>query len=199
MGARIDHVLYAVSDLDAGARRIAAQLGRESLAGGRHEGWGTANRIVPLGPDYLGLIGVEDRAVAATSDLGRVVLDSGDGLLGWAVATDDLDGVAARLGLQVEHGSRTRPDGLTLRWRLAGVAPALTSGALPFFIQWESPAELHPGGDPAAPPGIAWVQVREGARDELREWLGAAALPVRFADRADRGITAAGIGEAVLI
>ena len=40
---RLDHLVIAVSDL-------AAPTGYESIEGGRHPGWGTANRIVPLGP-----------------------------------------------------------------------------------------------------------------------------------------------------
>jgi len=195
---RIDHVLYAVSDLDAAAARFEEDLGLESLPGGRHSAWGTANRIVPLGPDYLELIGVVDPETAAESDFGRLVLDAGDRLVGWSVATDELEPIVQRLGLEVERGSRKRPDGVRLAWRLAGLHEALTSsGGLPFFIQWEGPGELHPGGDHSAPPGIRWVEVAldEG---ELRDWLGGAQLPVRFAAQG-RGIAAAGIGEIVLV
>lgn len=195
---RIDHVLYAVSDLGAAATRFEEDLGLESVPGGEHVAWGTANRIVPLGPDYLELIGVTDPAVAAASELGRTVLDAGDRLLGWAVATDDIDAVAARLGLEPQRGSRTRPDGVRLAWRLAGLAEALAAGgALPFFIQWDGPPLLHPGGDPSAPAGIAWVEVAAGEA-EMHAWLGAAELPVRFAPEG-RGLTAAGIGERVLV
>jgi hypothetical protein len=195
---RIDHVLYAVSDLEAGAARFEDELGLESVPGGKHPGWGTANCIVPLGPDYLELIGVSDPAVAASSEFGQLVLGAGDGLVGWAVATDELDSVAARLGLVIQRGSRTRPDGVRLAWRLAGVAEALASGGtLPFFIQWDGPAQLHPGGDASAAAGISWVEVA-GEEAELREWLGGADLPVRFAS-AGRGITAVGIGGTVVV
>ena len=195
---RIDHVLYAVSDLDEGAARFEDELGLESIPGGEHLAWGTANRIVPLGPDYLELIGVADRAAAAESEFGRLVLDAGDRLVGWAVATDDLDAVAARLGVDMQRGSRKRPDGVRLAWRLAGVTEALRSaGTLPFFIQWDGPSGLHPGGDPDAPPGISWVEVA-GDERELLQWLGGADLPVRFA-AAGRGITAAGLGEVVIV
>lgn len=195
---RIDHVLYAVSDLDAGAARVEEKLGLAALPGGQHPAWGTANRIVQLGPDYLELVGVVDEGTAARSDFGRLVLGAGDGLIGWAVATEDIDAVAGRLKLAVEPGSRTRPDGLELAWRLAGVTEALRSGGtLPFFIQWDGAEELHPGGDPGAPAGISWVEVA-GDADALREWLGAAELPVRFTAQGS-GITAAGIREGVLV
>lgn len=195
---RIDHVLYAVSDLEAGATRLEEEFGLESVPGGEHPAWGTANRIVPLGPDYIELIGVADRSAAARSELGRLVLDAGDRLIGWSVGIADVDIVAARLGLAVERGSRKRPDGVRLSWRLAGVREALRSaGALPFFIQWDGPARLHPGGDPSAPPGISWVEVA-GDEAELQEWLGGANLPVRFG-AGGAGIGAVGIGDVVLV
>jgi hypothetical protein len=198
LNLRIDHVIYAVSDLEAGGTRFEEDLGLESIPGGRHPTWGTANRIVPLGPDYLELIAVVDPETAATSDFGRLILDAGEGLAGWAVATDDLDAITGRLGLTSERGSRKRPDGVRLTWRLAGVEQALASGGtLPFFIQWEGPSELHPGGDHSAPPGIRWVEVA-GDGAELREWLGGAQLPVRFAAQG-RGVTAAGIREIRLV
>ena len=198
MSLRIDHVLYAVSDLEAGATRFEEDLGLESVPGGRHAAWGTANRIVPLGPDYLELIAVVDPDTAAASDLGKQVLAAGDGLMGWAVATDDVGAAAAHLGLQIERGSRKRPDGVRLAWRYAGIEESAASGGmLPFFIQWDGPAELHPGGDHSAPAGIRWVEVA-GDEDRLRAWLGGAELPVRFT-RHGRGITAAGIGESVVV
>lgn len=46
---RIDHVIYATRDLEGAVGRIERELGLASLPGGRHEGLGTHNRIVPLG------------------------------------------------------------------------------------------------------------------------------------------------------
>ena len=44
----LDHVLIAVAELEAAAREIEGRYGLTSVEGGRHAGWGTANRIVPL-------------------------------------------------------------------------------------------------------------------------------------------------------
>lgn len=85
----------------------------------------------------------------------------------------------------VTGGSRTRPDGVTLSWLLAGVGRALATGALPFFIQWQGPPELHPGSAAAAhrltPTGIAWLEV-SGDERSLRTWLGDHDLPLRVTD-----------------
>jgi len=160
--------VIAVADL-AAADELATRLGIASVEGGRHP-WGTANRIVPLGGSYLELVAVVDEAEAARSPFGRWVASRTEPveLLGWAVRTDDLDGVAARLGLEVAAGSRG-----DLRWRLAGVEAAAAEPSLPFFIEWARGAR-HPGGDGVRRTvelGLA------GDGDRLAAWLGPHALP----------------------
>ncbi|HEV2777148.1 MAG TPA: VOC family protein [Solirubrobacteraceae bacterium] len=201
MSLRIDHVIYAVEDLDVAGGRFRADFGLGSIAGGRHPHWGTANRIVPLGRDYVELVTVVDREVAAASDFGRPVLDAiakGQPLVGWAARTDDLQAVANRLGLEVQRGSRTRPDGSVLAWQLAGVAPGLAGGALPFFIEWDVPPELHPGaadaGHDVSPVGIASIEVT-GDKHSLHEWLGESQLPLRIVEGAP-SLSAVAIGTA---
>ena len=49
---RIDHVIVAATDLGAAAARLEGEYGLHALGGGRHEGLGTHNRIVPLGGGY---------------------------------------------------------------------------------------------------------------------------------------------------
>jgi len=175
---RVDHVIYAVDDLEAAGRHFYEEFGLKSVEGGRHPGWGTANRIVPLGNAYLELVTVVDSDEAASSDFGRAVSEAiaaREHLVGWVVATDDLEAVARRLRLEVVGGSRTKPDGTTLSWQLAGVGRSLETGALPIFIEWGGPDELHPGRAEAhhrlTPTGFAWVEVAAGEQ-ALRSWLG---------------------------
>lgn len=91
---RIDHVIYATSDLDAAAARLEREHGLVAVAGGRHDGMGTHNRIVPLAQGYVELLAVADAAEAASSALGAALLerlrDAGEGLMGWAVTVDDV-------------------------------------------------------------------------------------------------------------
>src|SRR5688572_23591093 len=184
----IDHAIYAVGDLGAAGEEIFEREGLASVPGGRHEGWGTANRIVPLGETYLELITVVDADEAEESDFGREVLKAlaeDTPLVGWVVATDDIDAVARRLELEGEPKSRSRPDGSKLSWRLAGMEAAMESGALPFFVQWEGPPEHHPGAAEAEhdadPEGIAWIEVTTDDEERLRDWLGEDAdLPLRI-------------------
>jgi hypothetical protein len=185
---RLDHVVFAVPDLDEAAVRFRERLGLDSTEGGRHERWGTANRIVPLGDQYVELVAAVDETAAARTGFGRGVLERASGGGGWftlAVATDDLDGVAERLGLEVGSGSRTRPDGEVVRWRMAGLDDPRREPWMPFFLAWDVPDELHPGraraGHGIQAEGIAWVETA-GDAERLGEWLGGEELPIRVID-----------------
>lgn len=179
----LDHVLVAAPDLDAAARAIEARHGLRSVEGGRHPGWGTANRIVPLGATYLELVAVVDPATAAGSSFGRWVAAAASRSarpLGWAVRTGELDTVARRLGLTVHGGSRTTPTGAVLSWRTAGIDEAAAEPTLPFFIEW-GPGTPFPGGAAVrhrrAPVAISTLLLGGDAR-RLAAWLGDHALPV---------------------
>jgi hypothetical protein len=194
---KIDHVVYGVQDLETAASRMK-EVGLGSVPGGRHPGWGTANRIVPLGPDYIELLAVVDRAEAEQDEVGRDLLGAitnGDRFLVWCVAVEDVDAIAARLGLPVTAGTRERPDGSVLRWRTAGLSGALAEPSLPFFITWDVPVELHPGrtqaDHTAQPHGIEWLEVGGDAL-RLNEWLDGTKLPVRVVG-GPPGVLAVGI------
>ena len=189
---RMDHVVYAVGDLDEAAVRFREGHGLDSVAGGRHERWGTANRIVPLGDEYLELIAAVDGDAAAASRFGRAVIERADAGGGWvtfAVATDDLEATAARLGLEITAGSRTRPDGTILRWRGAGLEDPRREPWMPFFLAWDVPDELRPGraraGHGVRARGIAWVEVG-GDAERLGEWLGSEELSIRVIEGGPR-------------
>ncbi len=177
----LDHVLIAVNDLDAAGREFEAHYGLSSVAGGRHPGWGTANRIVPLGDTYLELVAAVDAVEAGGNPFGRWVAAADSGRpLGWAVRTHQLDIIARRLGLTVATGTRRRGDGLVLEWRLAGMEQAAADPSLPFFIEWGDGTPL-PGRTQADHRAMQLriddVQLT-GAADSLERWLGAHRLPI---------------------
>jgi hypothetical protein len=186
MALRIDHVVWGVDDLDRAAAEVQERYGLASVPGGRHPGWGTANRIVPLGDSYLELIAVVDPDEAAADPVGSGYarhIRAASGLMLWCLATDGLDAVAARLGLEIQAKSRVLPDGTRISWRSAGLPIALENPSLPFFIEWDLAPELHPGRMEAphavTPQGIAAVTVGADP-EELAAWLGGATLPLRL-------------------
>jgi hypothetical protein len=173
----LDHVLIAVADLTAAASVMEATYGLTSIEGGRHPGWGTSNRILPLGAAYLELVAVVDRAQATKSAFGSWVAHGSSESprpLGWAVRTDDLDAVTSRLHLTAAGGSRVARDGRHLRWQLAGVEQAAAQPMLPFFIEWGRETPL-PGSAPVAH-AAGDVAIHElqltGDADELAAWIG---------------------------
>lgn len=183
---RIDHAVIAVRDLEATAARLLREFGLDAVEGGVHAAWGTANRIVPLGPAYVELIAVVDPVVAGASPFGVVVAEAaagGDRTFTYCVATDDLDTVADRLGLEIVEGERRRPDGTLLRWRSAGLEDPRREPWMPFFIAWETPPTEHPGRERVRhrvePIGISGIDVA-GDGPRLRDWLGPTSLPVHL-------------------
>lgn len=190
---RIDHVILAATDLDSAAARLEAELGLVATGGGRHDGLGTHNRIVPLGDGYVEILATADEDEGKASPLGRAVTariaETGDGLMGWAVAVDDVAPIAERLGSEVSTITR---QGLSAR--LTGLGEAMAEAFLPFFISRDHGIE-DPGaaGDAG---GIKWVELA-GDGDRLDDWLGGSELPVRVV-RGRPGLRAVGIGERVL-
>ena len=143
---RIDHVIIGARDIEAVADRLWERHGLASLPGGRHPGWGTHNRIVPL----AGAVHRDPRrdrrergparphGPLAARQHGHRRPAHGAG----AARAADIERIARRLGLTLERGARERPDGSRLSWRVAGRDAGL--GARPFFIAWDAP-EMRPG------------------------------------------------------
>ncbi|HSM00900.1 MAG TPA: VOC family protein [Acidimicrobiia bacterium] len=180
----IDHVIFVVEDLDHAAAELFDGYGLASVAGGRHAGHGTGNRIVPLGSAYLELMAVLDPVEAADSPLGRWAASTErPGLVPAALClrTEDADREAERLGLAAVSMSRIRPDGTVLSWRLVGVDEMFGPDRLPFFIEWEIDPDDHPGRMEAThqvePAGVGAIVVT-GDPGLIRERLGEHALPI---------------------
>jgi hypothetical protein len=187
---QIDHVIWATADLDAAAERLERTYGLLAGGGGRHDGMGTHNRIVPLGRGYLELLAIADAGEAAGSALGRAVTERlagvGEGLMGWAVSTEDVTAVAARLGTGLVEIRRQGFAG-----RLTGVAEAMAEPCLPFFIERGADVPAPGAGEEAG--GLRWVEVA-GDAARLDAWLGGEQLHVRVQPGAP-ALLAVGIGE----
>lgn len=158
---------------------LEREHGLHSVAGGRHPGWGTANRIVPLGDSYVELIAIVDEREAASSVLGRWVRRKATRAgcpIGWCVRPDDLAATASRLDLRIEEGSRLKPSGERIDWRTAGVDEAVSSPELPFFIERSDPGTF-PGATESPAASLARLEIT-GDASRLAAWLGPHALPI---------------------
>ena len=206
----IDHVILATRDMVATTARLERDHGLASLEGGRHAGHGTGNRIVPLGSAYIEIMGIVDEAEAVASPMGGWIREQtahGDRVAALCLRPDapGFDATAERLALRPLPMSRDAPGGVTLSWRLAGLAEAMADPSRPFFIDWQVPTEQHPARGDAPhrvePDGFAWVELA-GDAEAIRGWLGGDVPGVRVVGATEPGVRAAvalaGGGEIVL-
>ena len=157
----IDHLVYAAPELDAAVAEVEERFGVRAAGGGQHVGLGTHNRLLALGPrTYLEIIAPDPEQ--PEPDVPRPFGVDGvtePGLVGWAVACDDIDcareaAVAAGFDPgEVIDGQRRTASGDVLRWRLT--ANALTGGVVPFLISWGD----TPSPAISAPPGLVLESV----------------------------------------
>ncbi len=141
----LDHLVYAVPDLDAATREFAVTTGVAPADGGRHLGRGTRNVLVGFGEtSYLEIIGPDpdnpaDPGVAMPFGLDALTRPR---LVTWAVHPADLEvAAAASAAAGADLGgiwplSRRTPAGALLVWRLASAYPAPWDGVTPFLIDW---------------------------------------------------------------
>ena len=174
---RLDHLSFAAGPdgLASTAQRIGGLLGKEFVDGGVHPRFGTRNMILPLADStYLDIVEVLDHPASDKAPFGQAVRARsalGGGWLGWVVAVDDIAVVERRLGLEAVHGNRHRPDGSELQWKQIGVNGLIADPQLPFFIEWESPAEMHPSAGGTGDFSLHCLEIA-GDPQRVSEWLG---------------------------
>jgi hypothetical protein len=188
---RVDHLVYAVPDLDAAVADLERRLGVRAAPGGQHPGRGTRNALVALGPDsYLEILAPDPAQPAPPGGRWFGVDPAGPArLAGWAAKGADLTRLAASAQARgvplgpVVAGSRQRPDGVTLRWTLTdpGVSPALS--LVPFFIDWADSA--HPAATASRGPVLEALRGEHPRPEVAREPLAALGidLPIQQGPR----------------
>ena len=179
---RLDHLVYAVPDLDAGVADLEERLGVRASAGGQHQGRGTRNALIALGPEsYLEILAPDPAQPRPAAGRWFGVDEHGPArLAGWAAKGGGLDRVAASAAARgvplgpVIAGSRQRPDGVTVNWTLTdpGVTPGVT--LLPFFIDWAG--SPHPAATAARGPVLVSLRGEHPRPDLAREPLAALGL-----------------------
>ena len=141
---RIDHLVFACSDLGDGVDLIARQLGSRPVKGGRHPAWGTHNALLSLGPRcYLEVIAPDPDNKKSAVQIPEVFSRSGSGTLSsWAAGVQDLsqrrstsDQRSPTLGGLIA-GSRQKSDGGVLSWLLTDPMKSVMGGLVPFIIDW---------------------------------------------------------------
>jgi len=156
----LDHLILGASDLPRGIQFIEQRTGVRAAFGGVHPGRGTHNALLSLGPRcYLEILAPdpEQQTLAWFCTLPELTEPR---LVGWMLHPANLAPLAERLreadiacNGPVE-GSRQRPNGRTLRWKLLRLADD-GQGLLPILIEWNTDSP-HPADD--APSGLSLVR-----------------------------------------
>lgn len=151
----LDHLLIGAATIESGIAWLEERTGIRAVKGGSHPGLGTWNALASLGPrQYVEIIAPDPgQPGVETFYVPGLRAFPSPRVAAWAAAAVDL---TARFGSAlpsdfscgpVRQGARMRPDGTRLAWTLAFPRHAergTFDGALPFFIEWESP-DQHPG------------------------------------------------------
>lgn len=149
---KLDHLMYAVPDLELGMQQIHELTGIEPIMGGSHPGVGTRNALLSFSADqYLEIIAPDPEQNLAGTTGELLARNPNSGLRAWAVASDDLAAVRDAAATQnvaardIINMARTTPDGVALAWQLL----FLHEPHWPFFIDWQNsphPALTAPQG-----------------------------------------------------
>lgn len=176
-----DHVPIAVADLDEACEAFRRRYGLGWTGTGRHP-QGTVTRAIPVSPtEYIELLAIEDPAGSWSADV-RSALDRREPLMGWSIEVDDIEAVAARVGVAAEHGAVQLEDGTSGTWSTV----SSDRERLPFFIRYArshreraaaNVERLREAEHDCEPRGFAWMEVG-GDERRLRDWLGDCPLDV---------------------
>ena len=173
--ANFDHLVVGIRSLDEGIDQFAKLTGVKPAVGGQHQGRGTENALVSLGPGaYLEILAPQPDAQLSDTDAKLRALDRLT-IVTWAVAVGNAIAAAEALNAAgfvttpAQPCSRVTPAGERLEWTVFKLTGAAI-GMAPFFIQW-SESTRHPSG--AAPAGcvLGRLIVREPEPDRLRAVL----------------------------
>lgn len=152
----VDHIVYAVPDLDQGVADVERRLGVRATPGGRHESTGSHNALLGLGgATYLEIIAPDptnpNPPRPRPFNLHR---DGRPRLAGWATRSGAIEDTVARARAggydpgPIQDLSRRRPDGVLLEWRLTR-SEVDGEFVLPFVIDWgatQHPSATSPQG-----------------------------------------------------
>jgi catechol 2,3-dioxygenase-like lactoylglutathione lyase family enzyme len=187
----LDHVVIGAADLERSANCLARLLGRRPSWRGEHPDQGTANVLFRLGNTYLEILSPQGESPVAAV-LREHLEREGEGLLGLALGTGDVDAAYALLrerGLEPASPragvGRDVDSGAFRQWRSVWVPPARARGLLVLAIEHRSPPDLLPPApascaEAAAVAGLDHVVLQTADAEASRAFWGDA-LGLRLA------------------
>jgi len=147
---KIDHIVYAVPDLEKGMDEVEHRFGIRPVYGGKHLHQGTHNALLNLGNAcYFELIAVdpENKTILAPRWMGIDLLTEPK-VTRWAIKSTDLEQDLSILKTfnpelaKTKTGNRQRQDGSMLEWQLSIPLAYPEVEVLPFLLDWKD--SVHP-------------------------------------------------------
>lgn len=181
----MDHLVFAVPDLEDGVAHIEELFGVTTSPGGRHLGFGTRNRLVGFGSDaYMEVVSVDPDQPPLDGPRWFGLDDlSSPRLVTWCAKAASLDALVARgraggidLG-ETSVGGRVRPDGSRLSWTVTDPWADRAGGVVPFFIDWGDTE--HPGTHLPAQCAFRGLRVEHPDPDMVEGFFTALGLDTR--------------------
>lgn len=153
----LDHLVYTARTLSEGMDSIEKIMGVRPVIGGQHPRWGTHNALLSLGEKiYLEVIAPDpDLPQPEKGFLPKEIFKGAPKLTTWVMRTAKIEEMyhaltSAELKIgALSEGSRMKPDGSLLSWKLTDPSVFTENGAIPFLIDWGDsvhPAQVLPRG-----------------------------------------------------
>jgi hypothetical protein len=143
----IDHLVVSAPTLEEGMQWAENTLGVTPQPGGVHEGYGTHNVLVGLGPYcYLEIIAKDPKQKEIPHYWIPAHREKSTKLIGWASTHSSLDFLTRTYDNYLgAHASmqRGKLDGTRIEWEMSYPRFEIYDGLVPFFINWKE--SIHPG------------------------------------------------------
>lgn len=140
---RVDHLVYATTDLDRGIAEIEKLVGVRATLGGKHPGRGTKNAFIALGPNsFLEIVAPDPDQPPPKEPRAFFKGLTESRLVRWFINSRDIRhdrDEAVSKGVpygEVKPGSRQRPDGVQVSWQFTDPAKPVAESVGPFIIDW---------------------------------------------------------------
>ena len=158
MQTRIDHLVIGARNLAQGISYVKDCLGVDIPYGGVHETMGTHNHLMQLGNNsFLEVIAInpagdpvgQPRWYGLDDPFVRQQILVQPTLLTWVVNTTDINTFLLNAKMSFGKSTLIRRDNLSWYFGLPGDGRLLSSGILPYVIQWQT--DTHPSTRMADP------------------------------------------------
>ena len=182
---KVDHLIYAVPDLEEGILLLENLMGVKAIFGGKHIGIGTHNALIGLGENcYLEIIAPDPQQTISEPLWFGIDRLQKPKLITWAARVNNVEqhvknahanGIA--IGAAMNAG-RKKADGSLLSWKFSDPRVILDSGLIPFLIDWGE--SEHPSKSLKHPCRLVSLTATHPQANEVQKKLGLLKLNINF-------------------